>query len=232
LCTEHEPDTFQETVTVDNNSSDIIIYTTQKRQRGDSLNITTRNKRAKFNDNNHQQSQTTNDDHQDTNSDGTDDVDNGCIFKTLSKEQYGYRKFHEWIKEDMVTEIEKYSYRYNENGFDFDVDRMLTNLKTPCGEKCRFSIPEFAQVAADTLHIPITICDNITSNRVYLPISALFRWRKAIILYFKDHQFIECKTCDTLSVSLIAKLNTRHMSVCKRLGWSLGIRNAYTCYTE
>jgi len=166
--------------------------------------------------------------------DHDDDIDNGCIFKVLALEHYGCRKFHDWIKEDMIYEIEQFPNRYHEHGFNFDVSRMLTRLNTPCNEgKCQFSIPEFAQVAADTFHIPIVVCDNATSNRVYLPISALFSWRPAVILYFENFNLVNWKTHkDISSISTIANLNSRHISVCERLGWPLGIRNADKCYPK
>jgi len=171
--------------------------------------------------------------HTDNENDDDDDGD-GCIFKVLAQERYGYRKFYKWIKEDMIFEIEKFPNRYNENGFNFDINRMTLNLKSSCKvEKCRFSIPELAQLAADTFHIPIVVCDNVTSNRVYLPITALFSWNPAIILYFENYTLIDWKTHnDVSSLSSIAKLNSRHLPTCERVGWLIGIKNANRCYPK
>jgi len=158
--------------------------------------------------------------------------DDNCGFSALALANYNEQRFWNILKDNMIGEIKLWRHRYNAQGLNFNVDNLISNLESPCKEKCWLRMPEHAQVAADTLGCPIVVLDDdVIDKYIYLPLqSTILFWKQAIVLEFKNTNQLVCRKHENLPLlSSIAVLNSKHISICERLKWTTGIENAKRC---
>lgn len=141
--------------------------------------------------------------------------DGHCGFRALAITVHEEEQKWETVKKEMHEELQRNRARYKDIGVDDNhVSRVLTNVNEIVDSRYWFSVPDCAQIAADTYKCPIVICSQV-NNTLFIPIQNIIADRPPIILRLKDAHFSCVELKSDIRVKL-PPLNPRHVGLIRR----------------